>query len=109
MQTLCLSKQSQENTTIGQLINLLSNDVNRFDMNLLFIPYLFVAPIQTIIFIYFLWEELGISCLAGISFIFFLTPVQCKWVNRYLSLNYWTIDTILMNRLYWNAIKKFEI
>ncbi|ODM94173.1 hypothetical protein Ocin01_12506 [Orchesella cincta] len=66
--TLRLSKAAQEQTPIGQLINLLSNDVNRFDYNVLFLPYLFIGPLQTIIFSYFLWEELGISCLAGTGF-----------------------------------------
>jgi len=72
-----LSREAQEQTTVGQLINLLSNDVNRFDMNLMFIPYLIIGPIQTLIFMYFLWEELGVSCLAGIGFVFVLMPVQC--------------------------------
>ncbi|CAL8080013.1 unnamed protein product [Orchesella dallaii] len=74
--TLRLSKAAQEQTPIGQLINLLSNDVNRFDYNVLFLPYLFIGPLQTIIFTYFLWEELGISCLAGTGFVMILMPLQ---------------------------------
>ncbi|OXA60234.1 Multidrug resistance-associated protein 4 [Folsomia candida] len=74
--TILLSRAAQEDTTIGNLINLISNDVAKFDMNLLFIPYLIIGPIQTVIFTYFLWEELGISCLSGVGFVFLLMPIQ---------------------------------
>ncbi|ODM98987.1 Multidrug resistance-associated protein 4 [Orchesella cincta] len=71
--TLKLSKAAQEETPIGQLINLLSSDVNRFDFNVLFCV---IGPLQTIIFTYILWEELGISCLAGTGFVMILMPMQ---------------------------------
>jgi ATP-binding cassette subfamily C (CFTR/MRP) protein 4 len=79
---LQLSKRAQGKTTIGQMVNLLSNDVIRFDTNLLFIPYLIIGPIQLGIFTYFLWQELGVSCLAGIGFVIILMPVECKSNQR---------------------------
>jgi len=92
--TLRLSKASHEQTTVGQITNILSNDVNRFDNNLLYIPYIVLAPIQAIIFLYFLWEEFGVSSLAGFSIIIVLIPFQCKFitfnqdveVSRYVKL-----------------------
>ncbi len=76
MQVLKLSKRAQGKTTVGQMVNLLGNDVIRFDTNLMFIPYLLIGPIQVVIFGYFLWQEVGIATLAGIGFVVFLIPIE---------------------------------
>lgn len=46
---LKLSNAATGQTTIGQMVNLLTNDVNRFDVALNYIQYLVVAPIQAVI------------------------------------------------------------
>ncbi|CAL8129140.1 unnamed protein product [Orchesella dallaii] len=81
--TLKLSKAAQDDMPIGQVINLLSSDVNRFDFNIL---YCVIGPLQTIIFTYILWEELGFSCLAGTGFVMILMPLQ--WYIGKLSRNF---------------------
>jgi len=40
--------------------------------------YYYIGPIQGAIFTYFLWEEFGVSCLAGTGFVLLLMPIQCK-------------------------------
>lgn len=77
-QSLELSKAAQGKTTVGQMINLMGLDSIRFDTNLLFLAYLVIGPIQLAIFGYFLWQEVGPSSLAGIGFVVFLIPIECK-------------------------------
>lgn len=77
-QSLELSKAAQGKTTVGQMINLMGLDSIRFDTNLLFLSYLVIGPIQLAIFAYFLWQEVGPSSLAGIGFVVFLIPIECK-------------------------------
>lgn len=82
--SLRLSKAAMGNTTVGQIVNLLSNDVNRFDFGLVFIPYLVVAPLQAIIIIILLSKYyLGLGpTLAGFSVFLFYLPFQAimgKW------------------------------
>lgn len=82
--SLRLSKSALSHTTVGQIVNLLSNDVNRFDIGLIFIPYLIIAPIQSIIIIIVLSNYyLGLApTLAGFSVFLFYLPLQAvmgKW------------------------------
>ncbi|OXA62200.1 Multidrug resistance-associated protein 4 [Folsomia candida] len=73
---LRLSKAAEGKSSVGQIVNLLSNDASRFDYNLHFIAFLFVGPVQLLLFFYLLWEELGLACLAGVGYIVLLSPSQ---------------------------------
>lgn len=82
--SLRLSKAAMGHTTVGQIVNLLSNDVNRFDFGLVFIPYLVVAPLQAIIIVILLSKYyLGLApTLAGFSVFILYLPFQAvmgKW------------------------------
>ncbi|KAM3584831.1 uncharacterized protein V6R79_000382 [Siganus canaliculatus] len=78
---LRLNSESMGRTTTGQIVNLLSNDVNRFDEVTLNLHYLWVGPVQAVVIIAFLWCEIGPSCLAGVAIITLLVPVQ-TWFGK---------------------------
>uniref|UniRef100_A0A8C4HN06 Cystic fibrosis transmembrane conductance regulator n=1 Tax=Dicentrarchus labrax TaxID=13489 RepID=A0A8C4HN06_DICLA len=63
-------------TTTGQIVNLLSNDVNKFDDVTIFLHFLWVGPLQAAAVVGLLWLEIGPSCLAGMVVLMFLMPVQ---------------------------------
>ncbi|CAG9814462.1 unnamed protein product [Phaedon cochleariae] len=72
-----LNHKSLGETTAGHVVNLLSNDVSRFDLVLIFLHALWVMPFQIIIMSYVLWNQVQISALAGIvSMAVFSIPVQ---------------------------------
>ncbi|CAL8127080.1 unnamed protein product [Orchesella dallaii] len=73
---LRLSQTALGKTNVGQLTNLLSNDVNRFDQSCVFLHYLWVGPIQTAIVTYILWGYYGPSCLAGLCVLVLFVPFQ---------------------------------
>jgi len=75
---LRLSKAAEGKSSVGQIVNLLSNDVSRFDYNLHFIAFIFVGPIQMLLFFYLLWSELGPASIAGVGYVLLLSPSQCK-------------------------------
>ncbi|KAJ8933696.1 hypothetical protein NQ314_013862 [Rhamnusium bicolor] len=54
-----LNQKSLGQTAAGQVINLLSNDVNRFDLVMLFLHYLWIMPFQVVLITYFIWQEVG--------------------------------------------------
>uniref|UniRef100_A0A8D3CIJ7 Multidrug resistance-associated protein 4 n=1 Tax=Scophthalmus maximus TaxID=52904 RepID=A0A8D3CIJ7_SCOMX len=64
---LGLSSEAMGQTTTGQIVNLLSNDVYRLDEVTLNLHYLWLGPLQTMGIIFFLWSEIGLSCLAGVA------------------------------------------
>ncbi|TWW64058.1 Multidrug resistance-associated protein 4 [Takifugu flavidus] len=73
---LSLSSSAMGKTTTGQIVNLLSNDVNRFDEVTIFLHFLWVGPLQAAIVVALLWAEIGPSCLAGMGVLMFLMPMQ---------------------------------
>ncbi|XP_060872288.1 probable multidrug resistance-associated protein lethal(2)03659 isoform X2 [Metopolophium dirhodum] len=82
--TLCLSHKTLGVTTVGQVINLISNDINRFDAALHMIHFLWIGPLQTIVATYFLWQEIGMSSLIGIATFLFFIPLQ-GWMGKKIS------------------------
>ncbi|CAH1117973.1 unnamed protein product [Phaedon cochleariae] len=72
-----LNQTSLGETAAGQVVNILSNDVNRFDLVVLSLHSLWALPIQVALLTYFLWRQVQISCLAGIlSMIIICVPGQ---------------------------------
>uniref|UniRef100_A0A8C7QZJ1 Multidrug resistance-associated protein 4 n=1 Tax=Oncorhynchus mykiss TaxID=8022 RepID=A0A8C7QZJ1_ONCMY len=83
---LCLSSAAMGRTTTGQIVNLLSNDVNRFDEVTTNLHYLWIAPLQAVVVISLLWYEIGPSCLAGVAVLLFLMPLQTMFGKLFGSL-----------------------
>ncbi|XP_022172982.1 multidrug resistance-associated protein 4-like isoform X2 [Myzus persicae] len=81
---LFLSNKALDETTVGQMINLISNDVNQFDVSLHKLHYLWIGPLQTIVVTYLLWQEIGVSSLIGIAAFFFFIPLQ-GWMGKKMS------------------------
>ncbi|XP_047408548.1 ATP-binding cassette sub-family C member 4 isoform X2 [Sciurus carolinensis] len=73
---LRLSNMAMGKTTTGQIVNLLSNDVNKFDQVTVFLHFLWAGPLQAIAVTALLWMEIGISCLAGMAVLIILLPLQ---------------------------------
>ncbi|KAI1287408.1 ATP-binding cassette sub-family C member 4 [Halotydeus destructor] len=73
---LKLSKSALTKTAVGQIVNHLSNDVNRFDEFCMFVGYLVLAPVQTAIVVIILWSYLGASVLVGIGILLLFIVCQ---------------------------------
>lgn len=63
------------------MTNLLSNDVNRFDLALSTFHYLWIGPLQMIIVTYFLWNQIGYSSIFGVATYLFFIPLQGLYNN----------------------------
>lgn len=74
--SLKLSKTALGQTTVGQVVNLLSNDVNRFDLAVIFAHQLWVGPIETIICTYFMYLQVGLSAAVGVFLLIMFIPMQ---------------------------------
>lgn len=69
---LKLSHRSLGETASGMIVNLLSNDVGRFDLVASCLHYFWIVPIQVVLVSYLIWREVQIATLAGV-----LTMVMC--------------------------------
>ncbi|CAB3379679.1 Hypothetical predicted protein [Cloeon dipterum] len=81
---LRLSHQAMGQTTAGQVVNLLSNDVNRFDLMPIFAHYLWIGPLETAVCSYLMWSEMGWSALVGVSTLLLTIPLQ-GWLGKKTS------------------------
>ncbi|XP_022909501.2 probable multidrug resistance-associated protein lethal(2)03659 [Onthophagus taurus] len=74
---LKLSKKSLGDTAAGKVVNLLANDVQRFDFVAIALHFFWISPFQVAIVTYFIQDQVGIACLAGIiSMLIFTIPLQ---------------------------------
>uniref|UniRef100_A0A8C3IQC0 ATP binding cassette subfamily C member 4 (PEL blood group) n=1 Tax=Chrysemys picta bellii TaxID=8478 RepID=A0A8C3IQC0_CHRPI len=76
IEALRLSNTALGKTTTGQIVNLLSNDVNKFDQVTIFLHFLWAGPLQAIAVTALLWIEIGPSCFAGMAILIILLPLQ---------------------------------
>uniref|UniRef100_A0A8D3CPM7 Cystic fibrosis transmembrane conductance regulator n=1 Tax=Scophthalmus maximus TaxID=52904 RepID=A0A8D3CPM7_SCOMX len=86
---MLLNHSALGKTTTGQIVNLLSNDVNKFDEVTIFLHFLWVGPLQAAVVVGLLWMEIGPSCLAGMVVLLFLMPLQTlfgRLFSKYRSL-----------------------
>lgn len=72
---LRLSQTAIGETSPGKMVNLLTNDVNRFDWALYFFHSLWISPLLTIVVAYLVWYEIGIPGLIGIAVVFAVVPL----------------------------------
>ncbi|CAB0038330.1 unnamed protein product [Trichogramma brassicae] len=84
--SLKLSRTALGETTIGQAVNLLSNDVNRFDVATIFMHYLWIGPLETIIVMYVMYQRVQESAIIGVAVLMMFIPIQGFLGKRSSSL-----------------------
>nr|CAH7746332.1 unnamed protein product [Callosobruchus chinensis] len=77
---LRLSRASLGKTTVGHLVNLLSNDLSKFDQTFILAHYCWVGPIQVAVGTYMLYREMQVAALIGIAFLVAIVPLQSKLI-----------------------------
>ena len=87
-QILRLSCTSSNETTQGKIINLMSNDVARFDRVFIFLHYIWIMPIQVAIITYMIWRNVQVAALTGVFFI----AVQAIPIQGWLSIHAWLFE-----------------
>nr|AIN44104.1 multidrug resistance-associated protein 4-like protein [Laodelphax striatellus] len=72
---LRLNRTALGDTSPGKIVNLISNDVSRFDLVVVTCHYMWIAPLLAVIIGTILYMELGVSGLYGIAAIFIIVPL----------------------------------
>ncbi|XP_072883060.1 ATP-binding cassette sub-family C member 2 [Hemitrygon akajei] len=73
---LTVSNKARKDSTVGEIVNLMAVDAQRFNDVTNFIHLLWSAPLQIAVGIVFLWQELGPSVLAGFGLMILLIPIN---------------------------------
>ncbi|KAL4648167.1 canalicular multispecific organic anion transporter 2 isoform X2 [Arapaima gigas] len=73
---LVITNAAKRSSTVGEIVNLMSVDAQRFQDLTTFLNMLWSAPLQIILALYFLWQNLGPSVLAGVAVMVLLIPLN---------------------------------
>ncbi|XP_061472000.1 ATP-binding cassette sub-family C member 3 isoform X2 [Rhineura floridana] len=72
--SLIITNSAKRSSTVGEIVNLMSVDAQRFMDLTTFLNMLWSAPLQIVLALYFLWQALGPSVLAGVAVMVLLIP-----------------------------------
>ncbi|CAK6976427.1 ATP-binding cassette sub-family C member 3 [Scomber scombrus] len=72
--SLVITNSAKRSSTVGEVVNLMSVDAQRFMDLTTFLNMLWSAPLQIMLALYFLWQNLGPSVLAGVAVMILLIP-----------------------------------
>uniref|UniRef100_A0A8D0EF95 ABC-type glutathione-S-conjugate transporter n=1 Tax=Salvator merianae TaxID=96440 RepID=A0A8D0EF95_SALMN len=73
-QSLVITNSAKRSSTVGEIVNLMSVDAQRFMDLIFFLNMIWSAPLQIFLALYFLWQTLGPSVLAGVAVMVLLIP-----------------------------------
>ncbi|KAM9784084.1 multidrug resistance-associated protein 1 [Syngnathus typhle] len=73
---LVISSAARRTSTVGEMVNLMSVDAQRFMDLIAYINMVWSAPLQVVLALYFLWQNLGPSVLAGVAVMVLMVPIN---------------------------------
>ena len=93
-QVLRLSQVTLGKISTGHVVNLTSNDVQRFDFAFLLLNFLWISPLHLALFTYLVYQEVGWPAFPATAFVVLQVPLQIlmahifgrlRWVNDLVS------------------------
>ncbi|KAG8323926.1 Canalicular multispecific organic anion transporter 1 [Homalodisca vitripennis] len=79
---LRISPAARKESTVGEVVNLMAVDAQRCSDFAQYIHYIWTAPISICVALYFLWNLLGISTLAGLAVMLIVMPINSVIANK---------------------------
>ena len=76
MQSLAMSNEARKSSTVGEIVNLMSVDAQRMQDLFGYLWMFWSSPLQIVIAMYLLWQQLGVSVLAGLGLMLLLIPIN---------------------------------
>nr|XP_055109349.1 multidrug resistance-associated protein 1 isoform X2 [Symphalangus syndactylus] len=73
---LVITNSARKSSTVGEIVNLMSVDAQRFMDLATYINMIWSAPLQVILALYLLWLNLGPSVFAGVAVMVLMVPVN---------------------------------
>ena len=90
---LRVSNSSRKESTIGEIVNLMSIDSQRFMDVTPYLNLLWSAPLQMALCLYFLWGYLGPSIFAGLGVTILFMPMNFLLIKKLKSLQIMQMKT----------------
>nr|CAI5844705.1 unnamed protein product [Callosobruchus analis] len=84
--SLRISNAARKESTVGEIVNLMAVDAQKFMDLTAYLNMIWSAPLQICLSLYFLWMELGPPVLAGLAVMITLIPINGFIANRVKTL-----------------------
>lgn len=102
--SLTVSATGRASTSTGQVVNLMANDTNQLQRFLMFIGMTTVAPLQIIISLILIFNQVGNATWVGVGFMVFLIPINLvifRLVGKYRreTLKFSDLRVKMMNEI----------
>ncbi|CAJ0583799.1 unnamed protein product, partial [Mesorhabditis spiculigera] len=111
--TLCLSNSARKEKTLGEIVNLMAIDIDRFQQITPSIHQYWSTPLQIGISLFLLWKQIGVAVISGMLVMvlllpinFFVTMMVRKW--QVLQMYYKDERTKMVNEVL-NGIKVIKL
>ena len=79
-QSLRLSSAARKQTTVGEVVNLMSVDAQRLQDFPQITSVLFTVPILIVISVVLVWQIVGAASLASVAVLAILLPLNGVWI-----------------------------
>lgn len=86
--SLKLSNTSKQNKSVGEIVNLMSIDTQKFSDTVSNLHIIWGGPVVIALAVYFLWQEIGPSTLAGVGLMILLIPLNILIAGRMRTLQF---------------------
>jgi ATP-binding cassette subfamily C (CFTR/MRP) protein 1 len=80
--SLTLSSATRQQSNTGTIVNLMSTDSTRLQDVTTYLAVLWSAPMQIVLSLYFLWEQIGPATLAGLAVMIVSIPINGYTARR---------------------------
>lgn len=100
-----VSNDTRKESTVGETVNLMSADAQRFNDVTNFIHLIWSCPLQIILSIVFLWLELGPSVLAGLAVMVLMVPINGLLASKARKFQ---VDRLSYIQDNWHTILEFN-
>jgi ATP-binding cassette subfamily C (CFTR/MRP) protein 4 len=81
--SLSLRLDALASVSAGKVVNIASNDVERFQKLAQMGAYVFLGPVESVVIVWLLWREVGPASLAGVAFLVLLVAIQSAFARTF--------------------------
>lgn len=78
---LRVTNNTVQRITIGKIVNLISNDANRFDIAYIYVGFVYCAFLETAVGLFFMYQYVGWSSLGTLALVIGYIPFQTIMAN----------------------------
>jgi hypothetical protein len=82
-----LSHGSKQDSTVGEMVNLMADDAMKITRALFELHFLWIGPFQACVALYFLYQELEMAALVGFSLLLIFIPMNVFIAKKHHKIN----------------------